>query len=73
MARDSTEDKHIYKVVVNDEGQYSIWPVGKIIPIGWNDNGKEGTKDDCLRHIREVWTDMLPLSLRNKMDHESTP
>jgi uncharacterized protein YbdZ (MbtH family) len=62
------EDKTIYKVVVNHEEQYSIWPEYKENPLGWNDVGKAGTKAECLAHIKEVWTDMRPLSLRKKME-----
>lgn len=57
-----------YRVVVNDEEQYSIWPSGKQIPPGWRDAGKRGTEAECLAHIEEVWTDMRPLSLRREMD-----
>lgn len=57
-----------YKVVGNDEEQYSIWPARQIIPTGWHDTGAEGSKDDCLVYIREMWTEMVPLSLRQKMD-----
>jgi MbtH protein len=56
----------VYKVVVNDEEQYSIWPAAKENALGWRDAGKSGTKEECLTHIREVWTDMRPLSLRRK-------
>lgn len=62
------EDKTIYKVVRNHEEQYSIWPEYKENPLGWNDVGKTGTKAECLDHIKEVWTDMRPLSLRKKME-----
>jgi MbtH protein len=62
------EDAMIYKVVVNHEEQYSIWPVDRELPAGWRNEGKEGLKDECLAHIKEVWTDMRPLSLRRKMD-----
>lgn len=62
------EDKTIYKVVVNHEEQYSIWPEYKENPLGWNDAGKVGSKAECLAYIKEVWTDMRPLSLRNKME-----
>ena len=62
------EDKTIYKVVVNHEEQYSIWPEYKENPLGWNDAGKVGTKAECLAYIKEVWTDMRPLSLRKKME-----
>jgi uncharacterized protein YbdZ (MbtH family) len=62
------EDTTIYKVVVNHEEQYSIWPEYKDNPLGWNDVGKVGPKAECLAYINEVWTDMRPLSLRKKME-----
>ena len=62
------EDKTIYKVVVNHEEQYSIWPEYRDNPPGWNDVGKSGPKAECLAYIKEVWTDMRPLSLRKKME-----
>lgn len=62
------DDKTIYKVVVNHEEQYSIWPEYKANPAGWNDVGKAGPKAECLAYIKEVWTDMRPLSLRKKME-----
>jgi MbtH protein len=65
-----SEDTQIYKVVVNHEEQYSIWLVDREIPAGWRDAGKTGTKDECLAHIQEVWTDMRPLSLRKKMEQQ---
>lgn len=64
------EDKHDqhYVVVVNHEEQYSVWPVGNEIPLGWREAGKRGPKEECLSYINAVWTDMRPLSLRKKMD-----
>jgi MbtH protein len=62
------EDRTIYKVVVNHEEQYSIWPVHKANPFGWRDAGNSGPKDDCLAWVKTVWTDMRPLSLRSRMD-----
>ncbi len=62
------EDKTIYAVVVNHEEQYSIWPVGRDIPLGWREVGKSGLKEECLDYIEEVWTDMRPLSLRKQME-----
>ena len=53
-----------FKVVVNHEEQYSIWPAYKEVPAGWREAGKQGRKEDCLNHIQEHWTDMRPLSLR---------
>lgn len=60
-------EKTVFKVVVNQEEQYSIWPSTLAIPKGWQETGKEGDKEYCLAYIKEVWTDMRPLSLRNKM------
>jgi uncharacterized protein YbdZ (MbtH family) len=62
------EDTTIYKVVVNDEEQYSIWPEHKENPLGWKDVGKVGPKAECLAYIEQVWTDMRPLSLRKRME-----
>jgi MbtH protein len=64
--RGDRKDTTIYKVVVNHEEQYSIWPADRENALGWNDAGKSGTKQECLDYIREVWTDMRPLSLRKK-------
>jgi len=58
----------VFKVVVNHEEQYSIWPADRENPNGWRDAGKSGTKEECLEHIKEVWTDMRPLSLRKQME-----
>jgi len=63
-----TEDKTIYQVVVNHEEQYSLWPEYRELPAGWRAAGKKGPKQECLDYIKEVWTDMRPLSLRKKMD-----
>ncbi|MBC6448103.1 MbtH family protein [Actinokineospora xionganensis] len=56
-----------YKVVVNDEEQYSIWPAAKENAAGWRDEGTQGSKEVCLAHIQEVWTDLRPRSLRERM------
>lgn len=62
------EDTTIYKVVVNHEEQYSIWPEYKENPHGWTDVGKVGPKAECLEYIKDTWTDMRPLSLRKMME-----
>ena len=68
MYNDETEDTTVYKVVVNHEEQYSIWPAERENPLGWKDAGKSGLKEECLAYVKEVWTDMRPLSLRKQMD-----
>ena len=54
----------MYKVVVNHEEQYSIWPADRENPLGWRDAGLVGSREECLAHIARVWTDMRPASLR---------
>ena len=68
MGWNDEEDDTIYQVVVNHDEQYSIWPADRELPLGWNAAGKSGTKAECLAYIQEVWTDMRPLSLRQKME-----
>jgi MbtH protein len=65
------EDTTIYNVVINHEEQYSIWPADRANPLGWTSAGKTGPKDECLACIKEVWTDMRPLSLRKRMAEPS--
>jgi MbtH protein len=67
MHDDSKIDTIIYKVVMNHEEQYSIWPAHRENAPGWRDAGKQGNKAECLGFIKEVWTDMRPLSLRQAM------
>jgi len=62
------QDLSVYIVVVNHEEQYSIWPEYKELPLSWSAAGKSGLKEECLAYIKEVWTDMRPLSLRKKME-----
>lgn len=65
------DDKTIYKVVLNGEEQYSIWPKDRENALGWRDEGTVGLKKDCLEHIGKVWTDMRPLSLRKHMEEHA--
>jgi MbtH protein len=66
------DDTRRYTVVVNHEEQYSIWAEDRDIPAGWRAVGFAGTKDECLAHVNEVWTDMRPLSLRLAMQGTGT-
>ena len=52
------------KVVLNDEDQYSIWPIDQSNPAGWRDEGFRSSRRECLEYIERVWTDMTPRSLR---------
>lgn len=72
MSREEREDTTTYKVVMNHEEQYSIWPADRENALGWRDAGKSGTKQECLDHIKQVWTDMRPLSLRRSMEQKAS-
>lgn len=62
-----------FKVVVNAEEQYSIWPEGREIPAGWRAAGRSGPKSECLAYIAQAWSDMRPLSLRQRSDVKPDP
>jgi MbtH protein len=53
-------------VLINHEEQYGIWPVDKPIPPKWRPVGVGGSREDCLAYVRRVWTDMRPLSVRQR-------
>jgi MbtH protein len=56
-----------YLVLVNDEGQHSLWPVFAAVPDGWDQVFGEAARDECLAYIEENWTDMRPKSLIEAM------
>jgi MbtH protein len=64
----TVDDEHrAFRVVLNDEEQYSVWWGDRDLPAGWRPEGTVGTRQECLDHIAGIWTDMRPLSLRNRM------
>jgi len=67
MADQQATKGPVYKVVINHEEQYSIWPASRANPAGWRDAGKIGSKEECLEYIKQVWVDMRPLSVRQMM------
>jgi amino acid adenylation domain-containing protein len=64
---DRTEDVP-YRVVVNDEDQYSVWPAGRGLPRGWSSVGEPGSLEHCLDAVAELWTDLRPRSIRPGSD-----
>jgi MbtH protein len=57
-----------FSVLVNGEGQYSLWATLRSVPAGWTAVGPLGSRADCLAYIEETWTDMRPRSLAREMD-----
>ncbi|MGY3056432.1 MbtH protein [Streptomyces sp. TE3672] len=68
MSEQRQTEETLYRVVLNDEEQYSIWWADRALPAGWHAEGSEGTREECLARITEIWTDLRPLSLRRRMD-----
>ncbi len=68
MSSSDREDEKLYRIVVNHEEQYSIWPAERENAPGWRDAGKSGTREECLAAIEEMWSDMRPLSLRRQRE-----
>jgi len=63
-----TDDEFEYQVLVNDEEQYSLWPTFKSIPVGWRQVGPIGSKQICLDYVEATWTDIRPLSVRQRLE-----
>ncbi|MDX6739342.1 MbtH family protein [Actinocorallia sp. A-T 12471] len=61
-------DDATYLVLVNGEGQYSLWPTFAEVPAGWTVEKTEDTRQNCLDYISEHWTDMRPRGLAQAMD-----
>ncbi|HEY3711127.1 MAG TPA: MbtH family protein [Amycolatopsis sp.] len=59
-----------YLVLVNDEGQHSLWPEFVAVPAGWRPAFGPGPRQDCLDHVERNWTDLRPKSLIEAMESE---
>jgi MbtH protein len=68
---DQDSEAMIYRVVRNDEEQYSIWASDRELPAGWHAEGTVGPRQVCLDHINRIWTDIRPLSLRRQLNGAS--
>ncbi|MFC4116463.1 MbtH family protein [Nonomuraea zeae] len=70
MTTNPFEDEAGYSVLVNEEGQHSLWPEFIDVPAGWTVTF-EGNREDCLNHINETWVDMRPRSLVRAMNGQN--
>ncbi|MBT2398220.1 MbtH family protein [Streptomyces sp. ISL-100] len=72
MANPFDDENGTFLVLVNDEGQHSLWPVFADVPAGWKAVFGEDTRKACQEYIEESWTDMRPTSLVEEMKtHEA--
>ncbi|MFD5483783.1 MbtH family protein [Streptomyces hawaiiensis] len=67
MANPFEDENGVYLVLVNDEGQHSLWPSFIDVPAGWTIAKGEDSRQACLDFINENWTDMRPKSLVEAM------
>ncbi|MER5638824.1 MbtH family protein [Kitasatospora sp. NPDC002227] len=63
MANPFDDENGRFRVLVNAEGQYSLWPLFAEVPDGWEIRKEEDGRAECLAYIEENWTDMRPASL----------
>lgn len=70
MTNPFEDDSLTYFVLVNDEGQYSLWPDFREVPAGWKAVGPHGPRKECLDWVEANWTDMRPTSLVRQMERD---
>jgi MbtH protein len=71
MTNPFEDENGIYHVLINDEGQYSLWPSFIDVPDGWTIIHKSDSRAACLEFINRNWTDMRPNSLIKSMNESS--
>jgi MbtH protein len=62
------DDEARFLVLVNDEGQHSLWPAFADVPGGWLVAHPEDTRQTCVDYVEKAWTDMRPRSLAEAKD-----
>jgi MbtH protein len=67
MTNPFEDEKSTYLVLINDEGQYSLWPATAATPAGWTIVHESDSRQACLDYVKEHWTDMRPRSLVKAM------
>lgn len=68
MANLFEDQTGVYLVLVNDEGQHSLWPETIAVPAGWRVVHGPAPRDQCLAYVDDNWTDMRPASLIRSSD-----
>ncbi|MFD5107857.1 MbtH family protein [Streptomyces cinereoruber] len=71
MSNPFDDESGRFVVLVNGEAQYSLWPAHLDVPDGWDREGTEGSRQECLERIENVWTDMRPAGLVAAMEAEA--
>jgi MbtH protein len=71
MTNPFDDEEGEFFALINDEGQYSLWPTFADIPAGWTAVGPRGARKECLAYIEEQWTDLRPRSLIRQMEQDA--
>ena len=62
-----------FLVLVNEEGQHSLWPSFAPVPAGWTATRGPAARQECVEHIERVWTDLRPASLVRWLEQVNGP
>jgi MbtH protein len=62
------DDDASFLVLINEEGQHSLWPAHLGAPDGWRTVYGPAARSACLGYVDDHWSDMRPLSLIARMD-----
>jgi MbtH protein len=60
-----------YLVLVNDDGQHSLWPAFVEVPDGWTVAHDRDSRQACLDYVEANWTDMRPRRLVEAMEADA--
>src|SRR5258708_37078067 len=71
MTNPFEDEKGVYHVLINEEGQHSLWPAFKEVPLGWTIALKSDTRAACLEFINQNWKNMRPKSLVERMEKQT--
>jgi MbtH protein len=72
MTNPFEDENGVYHVLVNDEGQHSLWPAFIDVPDGWTIACKSVSRTACLEFINKNWTDLRPNSLIQSMNESAS-
>ncbi|MFK4213564.1 MbtH family protein [Streptomyces sp. NPDC030920] len=71
MTNPFEDENGSYLVLVNDEGQHSLWPAFAEVPAGWTVAKGEDSREACLAFVNKNWTDLRPKSLVEAMEADN--
>lgn len=71
MTNPFEDESGVFHVLVNDEGQHSLWPSFVPVPQGWKIVHESDSRAACLDYINKNWTDLRPKSLIEELKKTS--